>query len=263
MGGRDEAIGCLTFLNQSPVRIRILNLLSEEKALTKGELTKQVNVSRVTIQRNLEALAEYGWLKPAQSEYTITPAGELVSRELTSVIDSIQLERKLHPFLRWLPRDSFDLDPQLLRDATVISTEPTDPYNWVRYHIDRLSTTSHLRLLLPLIGDEGWEVTTTRLRNGELTAEFIADTAVATTLRTNPRYTDTVDQLRTTEGFELFLYEGTFPFGIGIFDQYVQMIVADDDGMPQALIETQSERVHEWAEATFKDYREKSKRFTF
>ena len=259
----DSTVENIKFLTQSPVRVQILELLREEGALSKNDLAEHFDVSRVTIQRNVKALEERDWIDNSHPTYAITPLGELVIEEVTPLTDSMEIARKLRPFLKWMPRDSFDVDPLELADATVIPVDPTDPYNWVSYHIERFESVSHVRMTLPMIGDEAWDVTTKRTLAGELEAEFIADPDVAETLRTNPRYTEKVEQVLATDRLTLSVYDGQFSYGIGLFDQYVQMIAMDDDGLPQTLVETDSETVHGWAETKFESYRAKAEPVEF
>lgn len=263
MRTQDEAIEDLQFLTQSPLRVQLLELLREEGELTEPELRARFDVARVTVQRNVEALVERDWIDNSRSTYTITPLGKLLIEELAPVTESIQLERRLRPFLRWVPRESFDLDPRALADATVIPVDPADPYNWVHYHVDRLESVSRTRMTLPMIGGEAWGVTTRRLLAGDLEAELIAEPAVADKLRTNPRYSEHVERILPLEGFELFVFDDKFPYGVGLFDRTVQLIVADDAGMPQALVETDATEAYEWAERTFEGYRARSTPFEF
>lgn len=253
----------INFLTQSPVRVQILELLRKEGELSKSDLIERFDVSRVTIQRNIKALKRRDLIDNSHPTYTITPLGELVIQEVTPLTELMGIARNLRPFLKWIPRDSFDLDPRTLADATVLPFDPTDPYNWVNYHVDRLNSISHARMTLPMIGGEAWDVTTERVLDDELEAEFVADSDVADTLCTNSRYSKTIEQLLATDRFTLFVYDERLPYGIGLLDQYVQMVVADDEGVPQALVETESYAVYNWAETKFEFYRAEAEPFEF
>ena len=262
MLANSKTVDSVKFLTQSPVRVQILEVLREEGEMSKSELMDRFDVSRVTVQRNVKALEERDWIDNSHSTYTITPLGEMIIDEVSPLTESIEIARKLRPFLKWIPRDSFDLDPRTLADATVLSFDPTEPCNWVNHHIDRLKSISYARMALPLIDEEWWEVTTERLLDDELEVEFVADLDVADTLRTDPRYSETIEQLLTTNRFTLFVYDGQLSYGIGLYDQHVQMIVVDDE-MPQALVETESDAVYDWAEAKFEFYRTQAEPFVF
>lgn len=257
----DEIIAEVNFLTQSPVRFQILELLYEERDLTQSELNERMDVSRVTVQRNVQALEERDWIDNSHPTYSITPLGELVIEDVEPLAESLTLTRKLRPFLKWLPRGAFDLDPRHLTDATILPVDPTDPYNWVSYHMERLSSVSRVRMTLPMIGDEALDVLSERVLADELEAESVADPEVARTLRTNPRYTGTVEELLGTDRFELYVYEGRLSYGVGVFDKFVQMIVADDEGMPQALVETESEVVRDWAADRIEYHRDRAEPF--
>lgn len=259
----NEAIAEVNFLAQSPVRVQILELLCEKGALTKSELNERFDVSRVTIQRNLEALEGRDWIDNSHPTYAITPLGELVIEEVAPLTDSMAIMRKLQPFLKWMPRNSFDLDPRELADATIIAVDEKNPTDWVHHHTDRIRSSTNSWGLLPGTGIEAWNAAVDSSADGGFSAELIVDPKVAETLRSDPLYVDKVETLLERDALDLYTYDGSIPYHIGRFDQYIQIVVADDEGIPRALVETNSDTVREWGESEFESYREQAEPLEF
>ncbi|MFC7212589.1 helix-turn-helix transcriptional regulator [Saliphagus sp. GCM10025334] len=260
---RDRMVEDINFLTQSPVRVQILEHLREEGELSKRELTERFDVSRVTIQRNVEALKERDWIDNSHPTYAITPLGELVIDEVAPLTDSMEVERKLRPFLKWIPRDSFDLDPYLLATATIIEADPTNPTDWVTYHVDRLKSSTYARGVIQMTGLDAWDAAVEATVHGGAQFELIVTRDVAETLRTRPEYAERVEAILDHDALELYEYDESVPYYLGLLDQYVQFGVTDDRGMPRALVETDSEAVHEWAEDEFEAYRAQAESLEF
>lgn len=253
----------INFLTQSPVRVQILELLREEGELTKSELTDQFDVSRVTIQRNVEALEQRDWIDNSHPTYATTPLGEMVIDEVSPLTESIEIAQKLRPFLKWVPRDSFDLDPHTLADATVIEADRTNPTDWVYRHTDRIRSASYAWALLPGTGMEAWEAAVESSSDSELESQIIVTPDVAETLETDPEYTEKIEILFERNALELYVYDGSIPYHLGRLDQYIYFVAVDDTGLPQAYVETESDAVYDWAEAKFDSYRARAGSFEF
>lgn len=260
---KDMVVEDINVLTQSPVRVQILELLRDEGELSRSELNEQFDVSRVTIQRNVETLEQRDWIENSHPTYTITPLGELVIEELSSLTESVEMMQKLRPVLKWVPRDSFDLDPHLLADATVIEADHTNPTDWVHHHIDRIRSASDARALLPGTGTEAWEAAVESSDAGEFTATIIVTPSVAETLRNDPVYADKIEILFERDVLELYVYDGPIPYHLSRLDQFVQLVVTDDEGIPRALVETGSDRVGEWADTKFESYRAQAETLEF
>lgn len=253
----------VNFLTQSPVRVQILELLREEGELSKRELTERFDVSRVTVQRNVEALQQYDWIDNSHPTYAITPLGELVIDEVSPLTESIETAQKLRPFLKWIPRDSFDLDPRELADATIIEADSTNPTDWVTYHVDRLKSTTYVRGVIQMTGLDAWDAAVEATVHGGAQLELIVSRDVAETLRANPEYAERVEVILDHDALELYQYDEPVPYYLGLLDQYVQFAVTDDEAMPRALVETDDETVHEWAEDEFEAYRAQAEPLEF
>jgi hypothetical protein len=55
----------------------------------------------------------------------------------------------------------------------------------------------------------------------------------------------------------VFVARESLPFYLGLADgDRIQVGLADEDGLPRALLETDDDRIRAWAEGVYEDYRE-------
>lgn len=129
--------------------MRLLRALAERDELSRDELRREFDASRTTIQRNLDALVERGWVENSNRTYSIAPCGELAAEEFSACYRKMRAVNRLQPFLRWTSTEDLDL-AHLSGAAVVVATE-SDPYapvntrTWRRYRRLRASEPSSPR----------------------------------------------------------------------------------------------------------------------
>lgn len=250
-----ERIEEVEFLARSEIRVRVLNRVAAVGTATRRELRDDLDASRTTVKRNLDALVERGWLRNTGRKYTITPCGEYIATEFGELVEAIRIVRELEPFMEWVEANDFAFDLGELVDAEIVVANGGDPYAPVNKHVETLQTADEVRALLPSVGHEAMKVSVERIREADPEYEMVVEPDCAETLQTDPQYAPLLDVAITAGAVELFLYEGEFPYYLGILDSTVQIGAEDDDGIPRALLETESDTVREWAERTFTEYR--------
>ena len=257
MANMEEAIENIEFLAGSKTRVRILDLLSQHKELDKQELRDQIDASRTTVQRNLDTLVDQGWIQNTNRSYEIDTCGDLVAEKFLELTETIEIESRLQPFLKWVDRPEFDLDLHLLADAELLLPETNNPYAMINRHAQLLEQTDDHRLVLPLVGLHPYEAGHRKIVNDGGQADSVVTPGVADTLQSNPDYAPLTEEMKATGRYNLSISEKEIPYFIGIFDRTVQIGV-DEDGEPRAMLETDSEQVVEWAKGKHESYKEQS-----
>lgn len=246
-------------LDRSPTRVRILDELDDEGPLRKHELRGRLDGTRTTVQRNLDALREREWIETGHREYAITPGGETIAEKFADLAETIQIERRLRPFLKYVDRSDLDIDLQLLADAKLMTSEPGDPWAMINEHVRVIERTEYDRNVLPVIGLHGYETGHEKIVNGTARAELVVTPEIAETLRSNPNYAELTEEMVATGRFGVYVYDASIPYFLSILDDTVQMGVTDD-GRPQALLETDSGEVREWAEEKYEWYEQRAEK---
>lgn len=248
------------FLTRAESRVQIMDALSTSAPATQPELRARLEASRTTVSRALNALAEKGWVEKSDGAYRLTRPGQLLARELTHLFDEIERIEELTEFLRLFPADMEV--PDLLGASDLEVTYPTDadPYRPARKQTQILSTADRLRILLPAIDLDSTKAITEQVTEQGLEVETIVPPGVASTMESEA-YAPVIEQKVRTGRSAVYVAQDSVPFYLGLTaDGRVQVGLADDDGLPRALLETTDERVRTWAQDVYQDVRERAER---
>jgi predicted transcriptional regulator len=248
----------VAFLARSGTRVRILRNLAAAGPLDRDALGDRLDVARTTLARNLAPLVDRGWVDVRNgTEYVLTAGGEAVLSAFDRFADTVSVAATFEPFLRAAPREAFDLDPRHLAGADLVVATESDPYAPITRHVEAIAATGSYRALLPAVGLSALETGTERIEAGA-THEVVVAGEVAEAIRSNPAYADPLAEASgpaADAGVRLFVTDESVPFFLGLFDAVVQVGVADENGKPQAIVESRDDAVRSWAEETYAAYR--------
>lgn len=247
----------VALLTRSRNRIRILEEFVDHGERHRDELRSASDVTRTTLNRNLDALEEAGWVRSDGLTYRLTPCGELVAEAVIDLVETTHVANQLQDALRWLPVSALDLDLRHLGDAEVWVPEPGDPYAMVNHHVRTIRSMERCRALLHVTGLHATEAGHEAVVEGGADAELVVTPAVAETLTGKPEYEALLDEMRATGRCDLLVYDGDVPFSLAVFDGTVQLL-ADEDGEPRALVESDADAVRTWAVDCYETYRQEA-----
>lgn len=240
-------------------RIDVLERL-RDRPMDKRTLEESLPVSRSTLDRAVRELELLDLVEYADGTYRVTTCGSLVARKYREFEREIRVLAEFRPFLRHVSPSEFDLDVHLLADAELHVPEPSDPYAMINTHVSALKTMDHGRALLPITGLHGHEAVHEAVVHRDARAEAVVEPGVAETWRSTAEYASLTEELRETDRFEVFVYDGSIPYFVGIYDDETVHFGADEDGEPRALIETTNDDVRSWADRTYATYRDRATR---
>lgn len=250
----EDVVHDVEFLARSETRVRILKELVETGGLSITELRERVDAHRTSINRNVEALADRGWIHRTNHHLRIDPSGELVIDDFLALVDSVRLADRLQPFLRWIDTDLFDVELELLEDAEVWTAEPGDPLAMVNRHVERLMHVDEAYIMIPVTSLDANRVVYERVIDHGARIDLIVAPDVVRTLRSNPAYSEYFESMKEADRHRYYVYEGEIPFFLGVIDGVVQIGV-DEDQEPRALLESTNTAVVGWAERTLDAYK--------
>lgn len=261
-----EGVEAIAFLAGSETRVQLLEELAgsadagdQGQGLSRGELRARLDAARTTITRNLEALIDRGWVREIEGRYVATPAGRLVAGALGEATATIAAADRLAPFLRWFPADEPEPPIESLWSARVVTGESGDPYAPVNAIVNRIRQSGDGRVLLPFLGLHPFEACHERVVEDGTTHELVVTPTVAETLRTDDDYAALFADLRACDRFTAYVYDGEIPLFVGIYES-ATLIDATREGAPEILVESDDERVRDWAEEVYERYRAAARR---
>ncbi|NEU58405.1 winged helix-turn-helix domain-containing protein [Halorussus sp. MSC15.2] len=245
----EAALERLGFLTASPNRVRLLRSLSTNTA-PPDALGEDLDLPRSTLQRNLTALEEQGYVshEVTENRYEITVAGELAFKAVEDALSTVELAASLGPFFERFPTE-LPVETDSLRscDVTVSTTDtPFEPLYHVRRNVmDATSVKGFVPTLNPLYLET--------LRDcvpEQLTLDVIAPPTAYESA--NPDYDETFATLEAADDVTLREASAVPEYALGIVDETVLLGAFDERMRTHSVLEAPSQpELLEWAEAKY------------
>jgi predicted transcriptional regulator len=252
-------IAHLRFLVRAESRVRVVQHLESGPA-TQRELRAQIDASRTTVSRALQSLVERGWAERSDGAYQLTRVGRAVAGEFTGVLERLETAEELSEFLQWFP-DGVETPDLLAADGVEVTYSTADaPYAPARRQTKSLHAADRLRVLLPATDLDSTRTVTEQVTAGDLDIETVVSPGVESTLESE-EFAPLMREMTRTERSAVFVAREPLPLYLGLTnDDGVQVGLADDDGIPRALLETTDRSVREWGERVYQTYRNPARR---
>lgn len=252
----DRAIG---YLSSSPVRVDLLERLVDGPARP-AELVESTDASRTTVHRTLTDFLEREWGRRDDGEYVATGLGALALESYRRAQERFRTLERVAPVLAHL--DGVDgLDPAWLETARIETPTEANPQRPVEWYADRLAEVDgdRLRGMTPVMNRQYmavhaplvFEGTPTELVICESTFQFVAE-----------RYADRLEQSIALDWFTLYVASESPPMGITVYGGTVFLGAYDDGGRLTGMIACEDDRFREWADRTYRGYRDGARRIT-
>jgi len=140
----------LEYLAGSVVRPDSLAVLRDGGRLSLRDLADRVSASRRTVKRTLNAMESRGWVRPTNGAYELTALGVAMLSAYETFRERSHTATRLRPFLEHVPASLFDLDIDVLADATVV-TPDDDPTVIADRLVDLRSGATRIREYTPYL----------------------------------------------------------------------------------------------------------------
>jgi predicted transcriptional regulator len=251
----------IDWLTRSANRVELLELLAD-RPHTRSELQKALGVTRVTVNRTSEAFEERGWIEATDRELELTPCGRLVLDTLVPLRSAAATARKLGDIQQYLPTDEFDFALSRLADAEITYSSkydvlaPVDESAEIAVGADRLRVVGnapdsvHLQKASILYEDGEGPQSVERV----FTSDGLDTIAAKPELSRRLRNIAALDDVECT----YFRYDEALSYGLQIADETVVVELFNEEGLVPAVVVTDDETVHAWAQKRFERYKRAS-----
>jgi predicted transcriptional regulator len=240
------------YLAGSELRPAVLAVLRAE-ALPLREVADRVSASRRTVKRTLSAMESRGWIRPANGAYELTALGATVLAAHEVFRERIRIATRLRPFLERVPASEFDPGIDALADATVY-TPDDDPTAFVDRLVELRSGATRVHEYAPFLMLDSLEQFSEGFGNGQPDADVTLAVRTDTPPRSSPAYDERFEALVAAPHAEVYVDpDGPTNIAFGVADGTAFLGVADDDGMPSALLEGDAPELVSWVERQVDD----------
>lgn len=243
------------FLADSPDRLALLIRL-REGAAGPVTLADDLNCARRSVQRNLAAFAERGWVERGDGGYRLTAVGDLAATTHTDYLDRLEHLDRFAPLLRHLDTDHTP-PLSLLGDADLVVASPENPQAPVQAYVDRLKRFEGdaIRMCSPVLSRIFHEAHASLAMRGVHTDLLLSEATAEKARELNPLEFETVLRVGV---LDLYTYPDSVPFGLTVGEDRLLLAAYDEEGHLEACLASDDRDLLSWAEDLFERYRERS-----
>lgn len=250
MSSTDDLI---RFLTSSENRIRLLSTLEDEPARP-GTLAEELSMSRSSIQRNLRAFVERGWVVRTEEGYRCSFGGRLILHRYRDLAATVHLTDEYGRFLDALADAGLTLTPDDLEIVSITTATRNDPHAPLRRYVDRIAETdsTSFRGIVPVVSPVFNDAHRTLISTA-VDAELVLDEEALSTSRTG--YPEALAAAIEADALELYIHPGSLSFGLSLLDEDAFVGAYDDAGQFIACFESGDERFRERVRSVYEAYR--------
>lgn len=257
MSAREE----IAFLVGSESRVAVIRAL-RNRPYRPTELATECSCARETAQRTVTAFAERGWVEKLTDDgrYALTAAGDVVADSYDEFEATVDVADRLSVLLSNLGDVAAGLDPVVLdrlHAAEATADNPHAPIN--RFltvtgedHVERF------RGITPIVS-RIFNEAAAQVIGPESSVELVIDESVLETSASE--YPDDLERAFELDQFELFVAPTKLDFGLMLTDGHAYLAAYDSQGTVVASVDGTDDEFVEWAEETFRRYRESARPF--
>lgn len=251
-----ESAGALEeieFLARSSNRVRVLDALSDGP-VGRYELEESTGVARATLGRILDDFEARGWIVADDRQYRATQLGTYVSRELAAALERFGPVPSLNEVAQWFPEEGFDFDLRHLAGADIVRATKRNALAPTTHITNRIRDADRVQLItyavLPGVMETCWRGTV----DGDLELVGVLDEGAVENVGTDPKMVERAREMAESGRSEVYVYFDDIPSTVFVVDETVLLCLSGGEGAPLAVIETDNEAVHSWADSIIDDH---------
>jgi predicted transcriptional regulator len=243
------------FLADSPDRLALLTRLRKGPARP-ATLAEDLGCARRSVQRNLAAFVERGWVERDEGGYRLTTAGDLAATTHADYLDRLERLDRFAPLLRHLDTD-YAPPLSLLEDADLVVASPENPQAPVQAYVDRLNQFEGdtVRMCSPVLSRIFHEAHASLAMQGVHTDLVLSEATAKKARDLNPMEFETILRVGV---LDLYAHPDSVPFGLTVGEDRLLLAAYDEAGHLEACLASDNADLLAWAEDLFERYRERS-----
>jgi|AntRauTorcE11898_2_1112593.scaffolds.fasta_scaffold05395_3 predicted transcriptional regulator len=235
------------FLADSPDRLSLLGRLRDGPA-SPATLVAALDPARRSIQRNLAAFEDRGWVGRCADGYRLTAVGDNVARTHADYLDRLRRIDEYAPLLSHLDPEHAP-DPDQLAGADLVTATEADPQAPIHAYTERLREMDgdRIRVCAPVLSRAFHEAHAALALNGVHTELLLSASTAQQARELNP--VEFAAVLRAGP-LDLFVRDDPIPFGMALGENSL-LLGAYDDGHLQACLHSRGSDLLGWAGRAF------------
>lgn len=261
MGGPSDE---LRFLADSDNRLALLTRLTDVDTLDRYALEDELEASRRTIVRTLNAFDRRGYLRTADTAdaYHPTGYGVYLSQLFAEFETELATAIRLRPFLEQIDAAELGVDPRRLQDAELTVASEVCPYAAFDRFLEIRTEAESVRFLAPKIERRSLNQVVRRIEEEPaFEAEIIITEPVQSSMQAHRGFEEAFETMLAAEPVSVYRYTDSIPCMLADLGDRVAIGVSRNE-QPYALVESEDAAVREWVHDQLDAYRDDAEPIT-
>lgn len=235
----------------------VLAALSTPK--TRPTLVEELDASRSTVDRAIDALCDHGYVERRGSEYVSTYAGREAVDAYERFRDRLDALDRAQPVLGALAA-TVDIDPAILEGATVVESTPSAPQAPVETNVAAIRGATAFRGTGPAVIPRYTDIVLSLVEDGGTDVELVLTEAVVDALAET--YPDGLADLSRADGLALYVTDESLPYAVWTAetpDRTVSGIAVYGDNGLVGIVNNDTDAMNEWAARQYERVRREAR----
>lgn len=254
-----DALDDIAYLARSERRVTVLQAIAETSP-DRATLREETGIPRQTLARILGELEDRDWVERTGGVYRATTFGAYAVDEFTRLHDRLTDARAVADIFADLPDDAAGLGVEPFVGSHLVQATPGDPLAPVRQAATVIRGADSVRVCAGAVTEETLAANVTAVESGQQ-LEAVFDPNATAAIR-NDAMLRSLALTLLDHGATLYTTSRPLSCSVGFADDLVAFGLTDDRGMPTTYLQTEDDRVREWAASLFADLVDDGERLT-
>jgi predicted transcriptional regulator len=253
----------IEFLARSEHRVVALRTLHDGPR-DRDDLQTSTDASKATIARLVNEFEDRNWVVRDGHEYALTDPGEFVAEEFLRLVDRMETEVELRDVWQWFPTEYPGCTMSLFAEANIWKLGSESPYDPISRFVELYESAHTVRAISDHHPKPGYfEMFSKGLAAGMEHHGINSPALMEQILKGIYEVTGTPEVIREAVESGRFtrLAHDSIPTNdtILIFDDRMAVVCRDENGVSQAMVDTDAPEAVAWAESVFEDFRSEAR----
>jgi predicted transcriptional regulator len=244
----DEPFDAVSFLMRSRNRLAILQAVTVAPK-TRQALVSSTGCSRVTVGRILRQFEDRDWVTHDGQTYEGTTEGRTLATVLSGLLEDLAGLERFEPLLSTIEIDALALPRGALADATVTTTDPTQPFRPLNRLTDLGAAASRVRMYAVGMTPDALESHLDLVRSAGQDLEIVTTHSALESVRATSALQEPLAELVETNAVVAVGPPDPDLAFVARFDDHAVIGAATKSGTIAGIAEWSDDRMLAWADA--------------
>jgi len=237
----------------------LLEVRDSDGGLTQKEIGRRLDHPKSTTHRKVRWLEEMNLVGKSGSGYELTDLGRFVTDEVENCRSKVERAMEFKEFLNVLT-DS-DLCVGEIEDATVTRVRDENPFEPMTRLAELVDGTEEGYVLARSMAPRGFAAGRESIRRGDTELEIVVDSDIPGYVDIADWFGEGIEDALETDRLKIWVHDD-IEYNLAVLDGKLCLGSEDENGVPDAILETTDERAVGWARDEIERHKEGSDRLT-